>query len=155
MYMTLAVTVFGEAGEVLRTVLTLLVLGLVMAFSPSTFGIELDAIGHAPKVRRRVLVVAESLVSTKGPATMYLVVRTIGATQPELWLIEYGIFLAGLAAPYVLLALSVSRLPGVHRRLSAVQAAFARQDLRRPLAIFLGVVGLALLVWSVVRISAG
>jgi hypothetical protein len=230
---------FGEVGYLLRTVGALLILGLVMGFSPTTFGIEIGELEHAKKhaneVRLRVMVIVvgvalaatilaalflvvspdtlhslwtgkvrtiveqrwldaavgvllvtagiihwrraaqprkkrrsfknldrprvllalvlgESLISTTGPATMYLVVRTIGTSRPELWPIGYAVFLIGLAAPYAFLAFAITRMPGPARRLLQVQAALQRRDLRRPIASILIAAGVALMAWAVVEI---
>ena len=230
---------FGEVSYLLRTVGALLVLGFVMGFSPTTFGIEIGELEHAkertnevrlrvmvivvgvalaatilaalflvvspdtlhslwtgkvrtivqqrwfdaavgvllvtagiihwrraaqPRKKRRsfknldrprvllALVLGESLISTTGPATMYLVVRTIGTSRPELWPIGYAVFLIGLAAPYAFLAFAITRMPGAARRLLQVQAALQRRDLRRPIAAILIAAGVALMAWAVVEI---
>lgn len=226
---------FDDVGHLLRTVGALLVLGLVMGFSPTTFGIELGQLEHASHLRRRVRVIVvgvalaatslaalflvvspnalhslwtgevrtlieqrwldaavgvllviagiihwrraaqprarrrsrkhldhprtllavvfgESLISTTGPATMYLVVRTIGTSRPALWAIDYGVFLLGLAAPYAFLAIAVTRMPGVARQVLRAQAALQRRDLRRPIAATLVAAGAVLLAWAVIEI---
>jgi hypothetical protein len=225
---------FGEVGYLLRTVGALLILGLIMGFSPTTFGIEIGELEHADKVRLRVLaivvgvalaatilaalflvvspdtldslwtgevrtiveqrwldaavgvllvtagiihwrraagprpkrrslknldrprvllavVLGESLITTTGPATMYLVVRTIGTSRPALWPVEYLVFLIGLAAPYGFLAFAITRMPGAARRLLQVHAALQKRDLRRPIAATLIAAGVALLAWAVVE----
>ena len=52
---------FGEVGYLLRTVGALLILGLIMGFSPTTFGIEIGELEHAKEhtneVRLRVMVI--------------------------------------------------------------------------------------------------
>lgn len=220
----------GDAGHLARAVGGLLVLGMALAFSPTTFGIEIGAVEDGRRTRARVIVIAaavalaatllavlfvlvspntlhalwtgrvrtiltqrwfdaavglllimvgsvqwrrarrprrprppgrlerprvlfgvvlaNSLLSTTSPATMYLVVRTIGTTRPVLWLPEYVIFLIGLALPYTVLAVALTRIPPFARRVAAATAALSRRDLRRPLAVVIIVVGLALLVWS-------
>lgn len=94
------------------------------------------------------VVLANSLLSTSSPATMYLVVRTINTTRPGLWLVEYLVFLVGLALPYVILAVAVTRIPAFAHRVSEAIAALSRRDLRRPIAVIIIVVGAALLAWS-------
>jgi hypothetical protein len=107
----LEIALFGDLGHVVRITATLLGLGIVMAISPTTFGIEIGAVQGSSQARRRVLtiaaavalsatvlalsqqqlarpaalfafVAAESLISTTGPATMYLVVHTVSGVRP-------------------------------------------------------------------------
>jgi hypothetical protein len=228
---------FGNLGHVLRAAGALFGLGIVIAFSPTTLGIEIEVLEQPRASRRAVLIIAGSvgaaatllagvflvvspdtlhalwsgqvrtiasqrwfdasvgallvmigvarwlrsarphrkrrsladtlskprvlatvvlantLLSTTHPATMYLVVRTIGTTRPELWLLEYAVFLAGLAAPYLLLAIAITRSPGFARRVQIVMTDLGRRDLRRPVAALLVAVGLALLVWAGVKIA--
>ena len=44
----------GTAGHLLRVAALLLGLGLFMAFSPTSFGIEIGAVERADRARRRV-----------------------------------------------------------------------------------------------------
>ena len=44
---------FGEVGYLLRTVGALLVLGFVMAFSPTTFGIEIGELSTQKSTQTR------------------------------------------------------------------------------------------------------
>ena len=75
---------FGEVGYLLRTVGALLILGLIMGFSPTTFGIEIGELEHADKVRLRVLaiVVGVALAATI-LAALFLVVSP--DTLDSLW----------------------------------------------------------------------
>lgn len=100
------------------------------------------------------LVLANTLVSATNPATMYLVVRTIGTTHPIWWPVEYAVFLLGLSAPYLLLALALTRIPALARRIARMMAWVGRQDLRRPIAALLVALGSVLLIWSGSELSA-
>ena len=93
-------------------------------------------------------------MSASGPATMYLVVRTIGTLRPVLWPLGYAVFLIALAAPYLLLAVAWTGLPDVARRVSAAMTRVSRLDLRRPIALALVVVGLALTLWAALPVVA-
>ena len=215
-----------------QALLTLLGLGLVMAFSPTTFGIELRAARDRSTIWRRVAVVTigvvlaatvlagvmsvfgavllsalskdglrhlltlrwldlgaalllvfagtwrwlhrgrpgrrarrqidldrpgvllavvagESLLSTTGPATMYLVVRTVASTPADLRPLDVLVFLVGLTTPYLALGTIISRLP-VERSASARTARHQRvwQELT---ALALVLAGLTLGLVALVR----
>ena len=59
------------------------------------------------------VVAGESLLSTTGPATMYLVVRTLAASPADLRPLGVLVFLVGLTAPYLILGRIIARLPAV------------------------------------------
>ncbi|WP_204912106.1 hypothetical protein [Microlunatus spumicola] len=88
------------------------------------------------------VVAGESLVSTTGPATMYLVVRTVASTSVDLRPLDVLVFLVGLVAPYLALGAVIARLP-VDRAVSARAARHQRvwQELT---ALALVLAGLAL-----------
>lgn len=108
--------------------------------------------------RPRVLagiVALNCLVSTTGPATMYLVVRTT-ATMPLLWWpAGYLAFLVGAALPYAVLAVLLVRVPRLETALGHGLARLARHDLRRPEAAAVASVGLLLAGWSLTRSLPG
>ncbi|SEQ82335.1 hypothetical protein [Microlunatus flavus] len=95
------------------------------------------------------------LVSTTGPATMYLVVRTVGTMPLLLWPVGYLAFLVGAALPYVVLAVLLVRVPRLESALSRRLTAFGRLDLRRPEAVAVAALGLGLTGWALVRSVTG
>ncbi|MET1007745.1 MAG: hypothetical protein ABWX96_19505 [Propionibacteriaceae bacterium] len=98
-------------------------------------------------------VAAESLVSTTGPATMYLVVHTVSTIRPAaLWPVGYVVFLIALVAPYVFLGVAITRIPAAARWLSHLAHALAERDLRRPIAGTVIAAGALLCVLSILRI---
>ena len=100
-----------------------------------------------------LFVLAESLVSTTGPATMYLVVHNLSTIRPAaLWPIGYLVFLVALVAPYVFLGIAVTRIPSAARWLSRLQSDLASRDLRRPIAVALMIAGALLVFVSVLGV---
>ena len=95
-----------------------------------------------------VVVLANSQLSTSSPATMYRVVRTMNSAAPALWPIEYLIFLIGLAAPYVVLAIALTRIPAFAHRVSQAVTSLEHRDLRRPVAVLVMAIGAVLVIWS-------
>jgi hypothetical protein len=101
------------------------------------------------------LVGLNCLVSTTGPATMYLVVRTTATMPLGWWPVGYLAFLVGAALPYAVLAALLLRVPRLETALTHGLARFARLDLRRPEAVAVALVGLLLAAWSLTRAWAG
>lgn len=68
-----------------------------------------------PRILFTVLFV-NTLLSATGPATMYLVVRTVTTAQPVLWPLWYSVFLSALIAPYAGLALVMTQRPALTQK---------------------------------------
>lgn len=101
-----------------------------------------------------VIVAANTLLSVSNPASVYLVVRTMGTTAWSWWPVEYGIFLAGVLAPYALLGVALTRIPWLGRHVTQLMARLGHHDLRRPFAVGVMALGAALVSWSVWTIAA-
>lgn len=98
-------------------------------------------------------VAVESLVSTTGPATMYLVVHTLSTVRPAvLWPAAYAVFLVGLAAPYVFLGIAITRIPAAARWITRVMDDLEHRDLRRPIAVLVIIAGGLLILVSVLAL---
>ncbi|MBF4576998.1 hypothetical protein [Frondihabitans sp. VKM Ac-2883] len=87
---------------------------------------------------------ANTLVSISGVVTMYVTGRVISGLSPDwgLRIAAYGVFVAAMIGPYLVLGLLWERLPGVAGLAARGSSWLGRQDFRRLLAAALAVTGL-------------
>jgi uncharacterized membrane protein len=95
------------------------------------------------------VVTGESLLSTSGPATMYLVVGIIASTSTDLRPLDVLVFLVGLTAPYLTLGAIIARLPA--ERSASARAAHHQRVWQELTAAALVLAGLTLGVVVIVH----
>lgn len=103
--------------------------------------------GTKPGRHRRIFLIGlpNTVIGVSGFATMYLTARVVSAASEHLLirLAFYALFVAALAAPYLVVAQLWMRFPRFADRVTSGYQRIARRDFRIPAAVAMSVIGLA------------